>query len=97
MAEHFLGIMSRSKIAKMPDTEIKVVSIYESHKDDSGFVTALSAALDAEPGNPLYQRISVLGTSGILDESDYFILDDHLRPSGHEKVATALASEFSQP
>ena len=97
MAEHFLGILSRSKLAEMPDTDIKVVSIYESHKDDAGFVDALTAALDAQPENPLYQRVTVLGTSEILDEQDYFILDDHLRPSGHEKVASALASTLSEP
>ena len=96
MAEHFLGILSRSSLARMADTEILVVSIYESHKDDAGFVSALQAALDAAPDNALHSRITVTGTSDVLDVEDYFILDDHLRPSGHRKVADHLASGFTQ-
>ena len=96
MAEHFLGILSRSSLAQMADTEILVVSIYESHKDDAGFVSALQAALDAAPDNALYGRITVTGTSDVLDVEDYFILDDHLRPSGHRKVADHLASAIEQ-
>ena len=96
MAEHFLGILSRSKLAEMPDVDIIVASIYESHKDDAGFVTALTAALEAEQENSLYSRISVTGTSDVLEAEDYFILDDHLRPSGHKKVADHLAAVIGQ-
>ena len=96
MAKHFLGILSRSKLAEMPDVNVLVVSIYEDHKNDAGFISSLEQRIKAEPGNSLYQRIRVLGTSEILDQEDYFILDDHLRPTGHEKIASALASELSK-
>ena len=37
----------------------------------------------------------VLDSTGILDRSDYFRLDDHLNAKGHGKVAAALADALS--
>ena len=41
------------------------------------------------------RRMRVLDLAGWLDADDYYILDDHLRPSGHQKLAKAVADEIA--
>ncbi|HZS42354.1 MAG TPA: hypothetical protein VFF06_36240 [Polyangia bacterium] len=58
---------------------------------DPEFVRALDR-LRARPSWPRFiQRMKVLDVSAILYESHFYILDDHLNASGHERLAAALA------
>ena len=38
----------------------------------------------------LRPHLTLLSMRDVLSPEDYFILDPHLRPNGHDKVATAL-------
>ena len=98
-AEHLLGIIERSKLADMNDVPIFIVSIYESHKSDQAVIDAVNKRLYASKNsntNNLHNRIKTLPTTLHLTGQDYFILDDHLRPSGHRKVAELLNDSLSQ-
>ena len=89
-AKHVLALLARSLLAERTDIEIVIISINEHHESDREFIDHLNAFLDAEDAPALNRRITALSTSGDLAKEDYFILDDHLRPSGHEKVADLL-------
>jgi hypothetical protein len=39
--------------------------------------------------------VRVLDSSAIVDPGDYYVLDDHLRPSGHVKLAAAIAAQIA--
>ncbi len=56
-----------------------------------GFIAALGRQLATAPFADLAASVRPLDVSGELAASDYYVLDDHLRASGHEKVARALA------
>ena len=43
----------------------------------------------------LRQRMRFVRLGPVLSRQDFFILDPHLRPSGHEKVATAVAAALA--
>ena len=89
-AEHFLGIIARSELGKMDNVNIIVLSVNQEHIPDQGFIDALTARLSSEPDPGFYSRVTAIGTTDALTTEDYFILDDHLRPSGHQKVAELL-------
>jgi hypothetical protein len=40
-------------------------------------------------------KYRILETSSLLAESDYYFLDDHLRPKGHSRLADAIAREIA--
>lgn len=57
-----------------------------------GFAPAFRAAL-ADAG---LNHIAVMDLAGTLQPSDYFHLDDHMRPSGHAKVAARVLVELGK-
>ena len=95
-AEHLLTIIERSKLAELKDVPIIIVSIYEGHKSDQAIINAIDKRLEESPQSSINSRITTLPTSAHLTDQDYFILDDHIRPSGHQKVAELLIDSLSQ-
>ena len=58
-----------------------------------GFARALERE-SRTPGYPDWVRqMIILDFSHSLSPNDYFILDDHLRPSGHARVADRIARD----
>ncbi len=54
-------------------------------------VGPIAELLENEPEHArLRPRLRLVSLEGVLAEDDFFRLDPHLRPSGHEKVATQL-------
>jgi len=51
-------------------------------------------AFEVELGKLGWLNYRVLNTSSLLDRHDYFFLDDHINPSGHAKLAEAIAREI---
>lgn len=43
---------------------------------------------------PWVESLRVIDSASLLDESDYYPLDGHLRASGHEKLARAVSAEL---
>jgi hypothetical protein len=59
--------------------------------DPAAFTRALEARLELPENAERAKKLRVLDVTKLLEPSDYFLLDDHLRPSGHAKIAKALA------
>jgi hypothetical protein len=88
--KHFLGVMDKSRLAEMEGVKIIVISVNQETVSDEVFIEALRKRL-ADPDVPeFHSRIITLKTRENLTRDDYFILDDHLRPSGHRKLAELL-------
>ena len=68
-----------------------VLYAFEGGRKDSVFTAQLQQILGTSPykeaiPGPVY----ILNTSTLLSTDDNFLLDDHYRASGHEKIASAL-------
>jgi hypothetical protein len=55
------------------------------------FATALRTAAARTGLLGELASMDVIDTSAFLTDDDYFLIDDHMRPSGHDKIAHALA------
>ena len=53
------------------------------------------AAFTSELSRRDWLTYKVLDSSKLLDSGNYYFLDDHLNPSGHRKLAVALAREIA--
>ena len=73
-------------------TRVVVFSIGEFESLNDGFINALDRQLRI-PENMDWTRghIQTLPVAKLLNPSDYYILDAHIRPSGHIKIAQAIA------
>jgi hypothetical protein len=61
-----------------------------------GFNTPeFGAAFGRALGELGWLEARVINSAAIVDASDYYFLDDHLRPSGHAKLAAAIAAEIA--
>ena len=60
----------------------------------NNYISKFSDELQTEIQNKTYpdyiRNIKILKLEGILTDNDYYILDDHIRPSGHKKIADKL-------
>ncbi len=92
--KHLLGIIDKSIVVQMDGVKIIIASINQEPVSDTAFYQTLRKFLSDESAPKHYARISAIKTRDYLVKDDYFILDDHLRPSGHQKIAQLLYQEL---
>jgi len=72
----------------------KVQIIFFETCSYNNYISKFSDELQTEIQNKTYpdyiRNIKILKLEGILTDNDYYILDDHIRPSGHKKIADKL-------
>ena len=94
-AKAFVNIL-RSSTVDFSKTKIIVFEINAHNSNDGKFITALKKEI-IENDYPQYMKnMCILDLSGTLRADDYYILDDHMRPSGHRKIAEAIRAVLSQ-
>jgi hypothetical protein len=71
----------------------KTVIVYESHprRPRPAFAKTFQAALQAQG----LDHIRVLDLTGTIGPHDYFHIDEHMRASGHAKIARRILTELS--
>lgn len=85
----FLNVIIDS-IEKIPaNTEIIVFCI-DARKSEDWFVKGIKDKLEEKKYSDYKERITLLDLSSDLDESHYFILDDHINQSGHQVIENKL-------
>lgn len=75
------------------------ILVFELRADRAGrgeFAEALLREISLPGHKPYIQSMRVLSLQWQLGPEDYFVLDDHLRPSGHAKLARLLADELNK-
>lgn len=82
------------EVRSMPGVGVIVVVTGSRPKVVARIADAMRDLRDAAaPDSPL-ARVAVVDSAGLLSAQDHFILDDHLRPSGHAKIAAAIAERI---
>lgn len=92
----FANILLRSGI-NFRKTRVYVIDINQADALNDDFVNELKSLLTSPPYNRHFNNNLVpVPVSDILNSGDYYILDDHLRPSGHRKIAERLGAYIYQ-
>ena len=85
-AEAFLKVIANSDLLRVAG---KVVLFrVDDGLNDNGFVDAVDHLLHDARFSKL--KITTVRLSGVMTPEDYFILDEHLKARGHEKLAAKL-------
>ena len=94
-ASYFLAVLLRHR-ASLEGKTVVVTEIGAYDQNDGRFVGALRRSL-AEPRYAVLARwLTAIDLSERARAGDYYVLDGHMRPSGHEKVARLLAAELER-
>ena len=69
----------------------------EKEKPDQRFTTGLQQLLETPTYKEKFSnRVFLLNTSDLVGKEDRYLLDDHFRASGHEKIAAAIKKLMEQ-
>jgi len=88
-AKYFLQVIERFNPGGK--AQILVTEVNDYNDLNSGFLPALDSLLHSQQFSHLQARVKTVDVSDVLQSSDYYIIDSHLRPSGHEKIARRIA------
>ena len=90
-AELFLNVLARGHQTSLDNVQLIVFEINEQIRPARPFIAALDE-VRKRPEYPGYiQRLTAVDVAPKLTSNDFYVLDDHLRPSGHQVVGDALA------
>lgn len=94
-AERFLDILQHSGL-DFDHTRVVVFNIGDYESLSGAFISALEKKLATPEYKSIFkQQILPLHIENLLDASDYYILDEHIKASGHRKIAQCLASAIT--
>jgi hypothetical protein len=88
-ANYFLRVIDSYNLP--PDVHFIVTEINDYNDMDSGFLPAVASLLQKSEFARLNGRVITVNVADLLTRDDYYVIDSHLRPSGHAKVATRIA------
>jgi lysophospholipase L1-like esterase len=90
-AQSFLQVLKHTRIR--PGIEIIVFNVDDYGKLNDDFTSAIDSLINT----PEFSDLSVrtLRISSILQENDYFKLDDHINAEGHRKIAAKIRDSMA--
>jgi hypothetical protein len=90
----FLGALRLSPV-RLDSLQLIVIELNARRPSNTGFLERLRE--DAQlPGNPAWmRRIVTVDVSTAITAADFFFSDDHMRSSGHARVAEVLAARIA--
>jgi hypothetical protein len=89
-AQSFLQVVRQADIR--PDIPIIVFKVDDYNKLNDQFLDSIDSLLQTREFENL--NIKTLRLSDDLRKEDYFILDDHINKSGHEKIAAKIRKQI---
>ena len=92
-ARYFLDVLLRHP-SLIEGKVVVVLELNPYNRNDGRFTGAVAKLLDDPRYAVLRPIVSVVDVSRLLSDSDYYVLDGHMRPAGHAKVAMALEDEL---
>jgi hypothetical protein len=86
-AKNFLEIIGRQDLQN-----VKLIAINLSHYtlDTHSFIMQVEALKNGNEYPSFIHDMKLIDASSFLEKRDYFLIDDHLNPFGHRKVANAI-------
>lgn len=91
-AEQLVQVLSKL----IPNTRYKVMLVHVDERGsmDTGIMKKVDGVLRSTRYSAVLPQVTVLNTSGVLQDADYYKLDTYLKPSGHEKISRVLWDAF---
>lgn len=92
-AKMFLDILKTAPV-DFNKTKVLLWEAVELSQVNNRFIDEVNKLLQQpEYKNAFGNSIQTISLSGLLDKNDYYILDGHLRASGHSKIAAAISKQ----
>jgi hypothetical protein len=91
-AELFLYVLTHASRAQLDGVQIIVFEVNQDIQPRRPFIAALDEAKRGDGNPPFVRRLITLDTANVLTSRDFFVLDDHMRASGHQAIGEALSS-----
>jgi lysophospholipase L1-like esterase len=90
-ARLFINALSHAGHAHLDNVRVIVLEVNEQLQPRRPFIVAVEQA-KRDPENPRFVReLTTLDLSTVLEPKDFYVLDDHMNPRGHQVVGEALA------
>lgn len=93
-AQLFLDVLARGHRTPLEEVQVIVFEINEQIRPARPFISALDQERRT-PGYPAFvQRLMAVDVAPRLTPADFYVLDDHMRPRGHQVVGELLATNI---
>jgi hypothetical protein len=93
----FLNVLAHGAMKPLDDVKLIVFEASEQIRPPRSFLANVAVASRRDDQPAYVRRLRALDVAPLLEEGDFYSLDDHLRPSGHEKIGRALAEVIKAP
>jgi hypothetical protein len=87
----FVDVLARGARKPLDDVTVIVFEASEQIRPPRSFLANVAVVSRGDQQPPHVRRLRALDVAPLLEEQDFYSLDDHLRASGHEKIGRALA------
>ena len=96
-ARLFINALAHAGHGHLDDVQVIVLEVNEQLQPRRPFIVALDQ-IKQEAANPAFvRRLTTLDLSVLLGPKDFYVLDDHMNPRGHQVVGEALAALINTP
>ena len=95
-ARYFTDAVIHATRRDLSNVQIIVFELQPYRISQNAFERALMREISLPEHKPYIRRMRMLDLRGVLGPEDYFVLDDHLRPQGHAKLARLLTEEMGR-
>ena len=93
----FLNVLAHGTRKPLDDVRLIVFESSEQIRPPRSFLANVAVISRRNDQPAFIRRLHALDVAPLLEEDDFFSLDDHLRASGHEKIGKALAGMLNAP
>lgn len=90
-AELFLHVLMRGMRTSLDEVKVIVFEVSEQIRPPRPFLANMAVASRRDANPAFIRQLRALDVAPLLEESDFYHLDDHLRAHGHEVIGRALA------
>lgn len=93
----FLNVLGHGTRQPLDGVKLIVFEASEQIRPPRSFLANVAVVSRSDDQPSYIRRLQALDVAPILEEQDFYSLDDHLRASGHEKIGRALAELVNAP
>ena len=90
-AELFVNALANAGRASLDGVKLIVFEADEQIRPPRSFLANVAVVSRRDDQPEFIRRLHALDVARVLEESDFYDLDDHLRPSGHDRIGRVLA------
>ena len=96
-AELFVNALARAGRTSLDGVKVIVFEANEQIRPPRSFLANVAVVSRRDDQPEFIRRLHALDVARILEESDFYDLDDHMRPSGHDRIGRVLSELVATP